>query len=264
MPAPFQISIEAAEAYEDQFVPALFAEWAPELVDLADVRPAQSVLDVGCGTGIVARTAADRLDGSGRVVGLDQLEAMVTVAGRLRPDLEWYVGDAHDLPFEDGTFDRVLSQAALMFMDAPQKALAEMARVVTNDGTVAIQVVGRLQESPGLYPFAQAVERHAGRDSVELWATYFRLGDPDQLKALVESAGLEITATRIHVAKVRVPSIDAYVAAEVESTPLGDQISDAVYDRIRADANRDLAPFITEQGVALPIEGHLLAARPAG
>ncbi len=67
----FQLSTEAAELYEARFVPAIFAEWAPRLVDIADVRPGHAVLDVASGTGIVARTVADRLGGEGRVVGLD-------------------------------------------------------------------------------------------------------------------------------------------------------------------------------------------------
>lgn len=71
----FQLSIEAAEAYEAGFVPALFADWAPALVDAAGVRPGQRVLDVACGTGVVAREAADRLRGEGRTVGLDLNEA---------------------------------------------------------------------------------------------------------------------------------------------------------------------------------------------
>jgi ubiquinone/menaquinone biosynthesis C-methylase UbiE len=60
------------------------------------------VLDVACGTGVVARTAADRMGGQGRVVGLDLNQGMLTVAGRLRPDIEWRQGDAADLPFESG------------------------------------------------------------------------------------------------------------------------------------------------------------------
>jgi ubiquinone/menaquinone biosynthesis C-methylase UbiE len=61
----FEVSTEAAEVYEARFVPAIFAEWAPLLVDLAADRPGQHVLDVACGTGIVARTVADRLAGDG-------------------------------------------------------------------------------------------------------------------------------------------------------------------------------------------------------
>ncbi|HEV3472303.1 MAG TPA: ubiquinone/menaquinone biosynthesis methyltransferase UbiE, partial [Actinomycetota bacterium] len=59
----FQLSVDAAEVYETKFVPALFGEWAPYLVEAAGIGPGQSILDVACGTGIVARTAADRIAG---------------------------------------------------------------------------------------------------------------------------------------------------------------------------------------------------------
>src|SRR4029453_5492470 len=94
----FQLSVEAAEAYESRFVPAIFADWAPHLVEAAGVAPGQAVLDVACGTGVVARTAADRMGGRGRVVGLDLNEGMLTVAGRLRPDIEGGLGDAGGPP----------------------------------------------------------------------------------------------------------------------------------------------------------------------
>src|SRR5829696_8555253 len=121
----FQLSVEAAEVYEANFVPALFAEWAPHLVEAAGVAPGQAVLDVACGTGVVARTAADRMGGQGRVVGLDLNQGMLTVAGRLRPDIEWRQGDAASLPFAPGSFDVVLCQSALMFF--PDRAGAPAA-----------------------------------------------------------------------------------------------------------------------------------------
>ena len=92
----FQLSVEAAEAYEARFVPALFAEWAPQLVEAAGVGPGQAVLDVACGTGVVARAAADRMGGRGRVAGADLNEGMLAVARRLRPDLEWHRAEAAD------------------------------------------------------------------------------------------------------------------------------------------------------------------------
>ena len=79
----FQIPIEAAEAYEAAFVPAFFAQWAPILCDAAGIGAGHKVLDVACGTGIVARTAAERCRG-GQVVGVDLNEAMLTVARRVR------------------------------------------------------------------------------------------------------------------------------------------------------------------------------------
>jgi 2-polyprenyl-3-methyl-5-hydroxy-6-metoxy-1,4-benzoquinol methylase len=67
----YQLSAEAAEFYETTFVPALFAAWARRLVDTVALTPGQAVLDVACGTGVVARTAADLAGDAGAVVGLD-------------------------------------------------------------------------------------------------------------------------------------------------------------------------------------------------
>jgi ubiquinone/menaquinone biosynthesis C-methylase UbiE len=140
----FQIPLEVAEFYESAFVPALFAQWAPLLCDAAGIAPGHRLLDVACGTGIAARTAADVVAPGGRVVGLDLNEAMLTVARRIRPNLEWYEGSIEDLPFPDGSFDTVLWQMALMFFPDRLKALQEMRRVVRPAGTVAIVVPDRL------------------------------------------------------------------------------------------------------------------------
>ncbi|MGH2374096.1 MAG: class I SAM-dependent methyltransferase [bacterium] len=258
----FQISLNAAEVYESKFVPALFGEWAPHLVDAAGVGPGQSVLDVACGTGVVARAAADRMGGKGKVVGLDLNEGMLAVARRLRPDIEWRQGDAAQLPFPDGSFNAVLCQSALMFFPDPAQALREMARVVTANGTVAVQVWGRLQSQPGYGPFFDVVARHVSPEGLSLIGTYWVHGDLDKLTALFESAGLQITATRTRLGTARFGSIDEVVTTEVESTPLRERISDEVYRRIVEDSRVVLQQFRTEAGeVELPIEGHLINAR---
>lgn len=103
----FHIPIEAAEFYETAFVPAFFGQWAPILCEAAGVAAGQAVLDVACGTGIATRTSADLIGPGGTVVGLDLNEAMLTVAKRVRPDLEWRRGDAAAIPFPDCLFDTV-------------------------------------------------------------------------------------------------------------------------------------------------------------
>ncbi len=108
----FQIPIEAAEFYETAFVPAFFAQWAPILCDEAGIGNGSRVLDVACGTGIVARTAADRVGPHGTVSGVDLNVAMLTVARRVRPDIDYRQGDAAALPFPDTSFDVVVSQMA--------------------------------------------------------------------------------------------------------------------------------------------------------
>ena len=243
----FRLSAAAAEIYESQFVPALFAEWAPRLLDLAGVTPGQAVLDVACGTGIVARTVADAQRGRGRVVGVDLNEAMLNVARRVRPEIEWHQGDAARLPFPDGGFDVALCQMAFMFFPDRSQVLREMARVVTAGGIVAFSVPSRLEAQPAYAPFVEMAARHAGPEAVGLLGAYFASGDLDELRGLVTAAGLQITATRTHVGTVRCPSIDAFVATEVESTPLRERISDEVYARIRGGGARG-APVLREAG----------------
>ena len=261
----FQLSVEAAEVYESQFVPALFAEWAPHLVEAAGVAPGQAVLDVACGTGVVARTAADRMGGQGRVVGLDLNEGMLTVAGRLRPDIEWRQGDAADLPFGPGSFDVVLCQSAMMFFPDRAGSLREMARVATPGGTVAVQVWDQLEAQEGYGAMYGAFARHLGPEAGQLESSYWALGDLDLVGSLFEAADLELTATLTRVGTVRFPSASAAVATEIEATPLAHRIDQDTYHRILAAGTEAMRPFVVAGGrVELPLKGHIVTAtRPA-
>ncbi len=77
----WQLEGSAPELYERYLVPAITALWAADLVERAAPRPGERVLDVACGTGVVARLAAQRV-GTGRVVGLDINSGMLAVAAR--------------------------------------------------------------------------------------------------------------------------------------------------------------------------------------
>jgi SAM-dependent methyltransferase len=257
----FQLSLAAAEAYEARFVPAIFGEWAPHLVRAAGVAPGQAVLDVACGTGVVAREAADRMGGRGRVVGLDLNQGMLTVAGRLRPDIRWRQGDAAELPFDAGSFDVVLCQAALMFFPDRAAALREMARVAAG-GTVAVQVWDRLEAQAGYRLLFEVVARHAGEEAIDLWSAYWALGDLELVAALFQAAGLEIATTSTRDGAVRFASTGELVRTEVEATPLGERIGPEVHARLLEDAGTALRRFVTaDGGVAMPIRGHLVVAR---
>jgi SAM-dependent methyltransferase len=258
----FQVPLEVAEAYETAFVPAFFAQWAPLLCDAAGVASGQRVLDVACGTGIVARTAADRVAPDGTVVGVDLNEAMLTVARRVRPDIEFRQSDASALPAADAEFDAVLCQMALMFFPDRAGALREMARVAVPGATVALLVPGALEHQDSFSWFVDVAVRHAGPDARSLLTAYFVCGDLDELTALVGSAGLEVLTARTEVGTYRAPSVDAFVTTEVESTPLVQRMTDEVYGLIRADAHDVLAPFTTAGGrVEAPFEANLVVAR---
>lgn len=259
----FQIPIEAAEAYEASFVPAFFAQWAPILCDAAGVGPGTRVLDVACGTGIVARTAAE-VAGAEHVVGVDLNEAMLAVAGRVRADVDWRQGDVAALPVSDGAFDAVVCQMALMFFPDRARALAEMTRACSGGGIVAVLVPAALDVQPAYGPFVEMASRHAGAEARSLLGTYFACGDLDELVALFEGAGLRVTTTATHRGSARFPSVDALVATEVESTPLGERITPDVYEQIRVGAGELLAQYTDQDGALdAPFESHVVSGRLA-
>jgi hypothetical protein len=143
-------------------------------------------------------------------------------------------------------------------------ALAEIARVVTNGGTVAVQVWGRLDSQPAYRRFADVVARHAGPEGIDLVASYFCLGDLDVVRDLLRGAALKVVTTATRVGAVRFPSVEEFVRAEIESSPLIERIDDATYARIVDDCCDTLAGFRTTDGRAeLPIAGHLVAATKA-
>lgn len=257
----FQISADQAEIYESRFVPAIFAQWAPLLVDAAGAEPGLVLLDVACGTGILARTAADRVGPTGKVVGVDLSEGMLTVARRLSPDLEWHHGDAEDLPFPDGAFDVVVCQSALMFFPDATQALREMGRVCKPHGTVGVQVYASPDAQPAYGPWLQMVARHAGPEAINLLSTYWVHGDLDVLRGRFHTAGLQVTDVQTVRGTARFASIEEMVRTEVEATPLIDRIGDADYRRIVENSAELLGPFLTAEGAELPIDAHLVVAR---
>jgi ubiquinone/menaquinone biosynthesis C-methylase UbiE len=261
--AAFQISAEAAEVYDATFVP-IFSGWTRHLVERLAPRSGDAVLDVACGTGAVARLAADRVGPTGRVVGVDRNPAMLAVARRVRPDLEWQEADAAELPFADGELPVVACQLALMFLPDPVAALAEMARVAGPGGTVAGQVPGRLAESPGFAAFVEAVRAELGAGPAAQLGGYFADTGVEQLAGRFAAAGIEVVEAEVWSAPTVYPSLEAFAAVEVRATPLGDDLDDDDLARLVEVIRAPMAPYATPAGeVAVRYEAFLVRGRPA-
>lgn len=104
---------------------------ARHVVERAAIAPGERVLDLACGTGNAALLAAAA---GARVTGLDSAPRLVEVARERVPDAEFVVGDALDLPFDDGAFDAVLSVFGVIFVPDPARAIAEIVRVLAPRG----------------------------------------------------------------------------------------------------------------------------------
>ena len=142
-----QAQIEGARAYQALFVPALLGQWAPKVADAANLATGQSVLDVACGTGVLTREVRRRTGPDVYVAGLDLNPGMIAVAKELCPTEDMREGNAESMPFSGETFDAVVSQFGLMFMDR-DKAPREMLRVLVPGGRLAVAVWDSVQNIP--------------------------------------------------------------------------------------------------------------------
>lgn len=262
MTETFQITPEQAEAYEQLFVPALFAQWASPMVEIAQIAPGQHVLDVACGTGVAARAAADVVGDNGSVVGLDLNPAMLAVAARIRTDIEWREGDATRLPFEAARFDAVLCQSALFFFPDPRGAIAEMARVLRPGGVLAVQTYASVQDQPGFVELEGIVARFAPADAMHLVETYWSQGDLPALTATLEDAGLLVIETRTKLGTAMYGSVENLVETEIRGTPLVDRLTEQQIEQILDESRTTLGRYLTPDGLlAMPVRAHLVAGR---
>ncbi len=148
------------------------------------------MLDVACGTGIVARDRGRPGRSRRPVTGIDLNENMLIVARRVRPDVTYQQGDVAALPFPDDSFDAVLCQMALMFFPDRTAALREMGRVAGSVGSVALCVPATLDEQPAEGPLMDVVTGYIGPQARALLGTYYSCGDSGRRRAARESAGL--------------------------------------------------------------------------
>lgn len=259
-----QVNDSAAQVYEEFFVPALFQEWAGPVADAAGARSGQRALDVGCGTGVAARTLARRVGQTGWVVGLDVNEGMLAVARRAAPGIKWRQGVAESLPFDDNRFDAVVSQFALMFFEDKVKALGEMMRVLRPGGRMVVAVWDTLQNTPGYAAMVALLRQLFGDAPADALVAPYSLGEPSALRALFEEAGISDFEILTRPGTARFPSLASWVHTDIKGWTLAGMIDNEQMALLLREADVALKPFVLDDGrVAFAAPAHLVTTKKA-
>jgi len=252
-------------------VPTLFGPCARHLVQVADPKPDERVLDVGCGTGIVTRQVAERLGSRGTVTGLDlnpnMLAVARSVANRQGLPIDWREGNGEQLHFSGSSFDLVLCQFALMFVPNKAAALAEMRRVVSEKGRVLISVWQGLDWHPFYQTLHKVIQQRLGMSALQ---DVFALASEDELRALAVGAGFRRIELKPFSLTARFPNPDAFIAGEIEvdtaAIPsmqhLDSRAREAIVTAITADMQSPLREITHDNHVVLPFHGNIVRAWP--
>jgi ubiquinone/menaquinone biosynthesis C-methylase UbiE len=215
----------APEVYERHFVPAIGLPLAADLVAAAAVRSGLRVLDVACGTGVVARLAAERVGPTGTVAGADICPAMLEVARAVSAgnghEIAFYETAAEAMPLPDESFDVVLCQLALQFMRDKTAALREMRRVLVPGGRLVLNV-------PKPMPFFQvmhdAVARHVDPGTASFLHLVFSLNDPAEVERLLQDAGFDGVTVREVSKELHLPPAADFLWQYIQCTPIAPSV----------------------------------------
>ncbi|MGH2561189.1 MAG: class I SAM-dependent methyltransferase [Thermomicrobiales bacterium] len=260
-----------AEAYERIFVPTIFAAWAEDLLRRAAPQPGERVLDVACGTGIVARLAAPLVGSTGAVIGVDLNPGMLaiarTAAAAEGAAIEWREGRGEALPVEDAAFDLVCCQQGLQVVEDRGAGLREMRRALVPGGRLAVSVWQGIAHHPIYADLDELVDRHFGMRA--LAQSMFSLGDGDELRRLLREAGYRDVTIEPASLTARLPDPGAFVQALMLSAawalPEVRQMDAAARDALMAAALPDVEVavrrYVDNGEVVFPYHAHVTRAR---
>jgi ubiquinone/menaquinone biosynthesis C-methylase UbiE len=224
----------APENYQRYFVPVIGGPFAADLIADAALRPDERVLDVACGTGVVARLAAERVGPSGTVAALDVNPAMLSTARSIPSSgaaIQWYETSAEAMPLLDGAFDVVLCQMGLQFVADKKAAIREIRRVLVPRGRVLASAPAR---SAFFDVLDEALARHVGGAAAGFVRMVFSLNEPATIERLFRDAGFDDVAVRTYSKPLRLPVARDFLWQYVHCTPLTGMLSNLDAARIAA------------------------------
>jgi ubiquinone/menaquinone biosynthesis C-methylase UbiE len=246
----------AAENYQRYFVPTIATAVSAELLRTADLKTGERVVDVACGTGLIARLAAQRVGPTGSVTGIDIAPEMIDVAKSVEavpePRIDWRVADAKALPLPDESYDVATCQMGLMFMDDRSGALAEIRRVLVPGGRIVVNTPGRIQ--PVFQHMEEAIVEHINPDLGVFVRAVFSMDEPDTLTSLLTDAGFHDVSASETSATLRLPAPAEFLWQYINLSPMGSFVAnapEAARSAMEEQVVKRWRPYVVDGGVVV-------------
>jgi ubiquinone/menaquinone biosynthesis C-methylase UbiE len=262
----WHIGPDAAERYERVVARYILGPWAPLLVDAAGLLARERVLDLACGTGVVARAAAERVGPDGHVVGIDLNPGMIAVARALPAPvgarIQWIECSALDLRVPDASFDVVLCQQGLQFFSDKRLAMREMRRVLARGGRIALSIwnsTGRYNSAVG-----EALAEFVGDDIAVRFCASRQAPGNEELERLATDAGFFGVEVQVRMLDVHLPRPEQFALDHLAATPVASNLAavDAeIREKIGAAVRNKLRFYMDGDGVTFPEETYFVTAR---
>jgi len=254
------------EMYERHLVGRLFQPWAEMTVEEIKLSSGDRVLDIACGTGIVARVAKERLGDHACVVGVDLSPDMLAVARAVAPGIDWREGSAGALPLrEEERFDAVVCQQGLQFFPDKPAAAAQMRRALVHGGKLAVATWRSDEEVPFFRELRRVAERHLGSIADQRHS----FGEPVLLEALLRDTGFHEVRSKIvsrtirfedGASFVRMNSM-ALVGMSAAAKAMHDEERKCVLETIVRESEPVLQSYSDTSGLAFQLSTNLATAR---
>ena len=219
------------------------------------------MLDIACGTGVLTREVASRLERPDQVTGVDSNPGMLSVAKERNTEIVWKRGSAEKLPVQDQHFDVVLCQFGLMFFSDRVRAIQEMGRVLAPGGRLVVTVWDALENIPAYSKHVSTIEKYGGSEAREALNHPFELGKKNLLRATFSEAGISDIGITTHTGTARFPDLKSILDADLRGwlPVLGIALGEEDIQRIYNDSLISMGEYISANGnVTFNITAHVV------
>jgi ubiquinone/menaquinone biosynthesis C-methylase UbiE len=261
----FQIQGNAAEFYDQLPARYLLGPWSAGLVDAARLAGDEQVLDLACGTGVVTREVAGRLNSTGHVTGLDLNAGMLEVAASYEnpgaAGMTWVQASALETELPAASFDVLLCQQGLQFFPDQEKALREAYRLLKDGGRLCFSIWAG--SGPYNDAVAEAVAVHIDEETATRFKQSRDVPTAEQLQAMFSNAGFQSVEVERVEMRNRLPDIAHFVSSHLLGVPIADKVkalSDEARHELGADAARRLSVYSDGADVVVPDSVNVVSA----